>query len=315
MNKTAKILVVCHDAGGAEIVSSYVRKNSNRESFLCYVAGPAQKIFARKGIPTTVLTQKKYSLNTIFNSAGPIKYLLCGSSWASDLEKEFILFAKKIGLKTVVYLDHWMNYRERFGYPSQGWQKNVPTELWVGDSHALTLVKKDYQKFKDLKIKFVKNEYLKEVVVQSKMMSSDIVPTILFIGEPVSQAQNIFTTQKVPPITEFNVLAKILETVQKKNLLMTVLVRLHPAEQKNKYNSILKSYSKTISVRVSKEPDIVQDLVQATVVVGMSSMALALAYVAGKKTISVLSKPSRCPIPYPLIKLQSLTKLGSALSS
>ena len=46
----------------------------------------------------------------------------------------------------MVYLDHWMNYRERFGYPSQGWQKNVPAELWVGDSHALTLVKKDYQK-------------------------------------------------------------------------------------------------------------------------------------------------------------------------
>lgn len=314
-NATKKIIVVCHDAGGAEIVSSYVRKHSERESFLCYVAGPAQKIFARKGIPTVSLDRKNFLIKDILSTQGKIKYLLCGSSWASNVEKDFIFVAKELGITTVVYLDHWINYRERFGYPNKNWQKNLPEEIWVGDVYALKLAKQNYRSSKDLKIKLVRNEYFKEVVEESHNQPAHGLTTILFIGEPISEALNIYTDKKIPPVTEFDLLKKICETFHKRSSKVKVIIRLHPAESKDKYNALIKSFSRKIKVHVSREQYLVRDLARADVVIGMSSMALALAYVAGKKTMSVLPKPlSTCPIPFPLIKLRSFTSLERTLS-
>ena len=41
------ILVVCHDAGGAEIVSNYVESETQNNLIYC-VKGPAIKIFKKK---------------------------------------------------------------------------------------------------------------------------------------------------------------------------------------------------------------------------------------------------------------------------
>ena len=64
--------------------------------------------------------------------------LLCGSSWKSELELEAILKAKLQNKKSRVFLDHWINYNERF---CRNGEAITPDEFIVGDNEALLLAK------------------------------------------------------------------------------------------------------------------------------------------------------------------------------
>ena len=68
--------IVCHDAGGAEIISSSILQESLVVRFC--LEGPAIKIFERK-----LGTIKRESLLEVINNSSS---LLCGTSWESDLE-------------------------------------------------------------------------------------------------------------------------------------------------------------------------------------------------------------------------------------
>jgi len=61
----------------------------------------------------------------------------------------------------VSFIDHWVNYRERFGYPLKNWKNNLPDEIWAGDKYAFLIAKKLFNKI--LPIKLVKNPYFKEI--------------------------------------------------------------------------------------------------------------------------------------------------------
>ena len=54
--------------------------------------------------------------------------LVAGIGWCTT-KSWLILAAKEHDIHTIVYLDHWVNYRERFGYPRAGWEKNLPDEF------------------------------------------------------------------------------------------------------------------------------------------------------------------------------------------
>ena len=97
------ICVVSHDAGGAEILSSYVRQQDL--DCVYSLAGPAQKIFERKLGEVVSLP--------LVEALQQCEWLLCGTSWQSDLEWHAIALAKKMGKRTVAFLDHWVNYQER----------------------------------------------------------------------------------------------------------------------------------------------------------------------------------------------------------
>ncbi len=98
------VAIVCHDAGGAEIISSYIK----RHGLVCEyaLAGPALKIFKRKlGI------HHVKSVEYVINNS---EWLLCGTGWQSEFEWKAIQLARDMGKKSVAFLDHWTNYFERF---------------------------------------------------------------------------------------------------------------------------------------------------------------------------------------------------------
>src|SRR5262245_30427596 len=119
-----KVLIVSHDAGGAEILSSWCRREVGHEyDFL--IEGPAKNIFLRK-----------CSVQPNISPRPPYDLVLTGTSWASDLEKRYILWAKKQAIRVASFLDHWTQYEERF---SIGSIDTFPDEIWVGDAHAFRL--------------------------------------------------------------------------------------------------------------------------------------------------------------------------------
>ena len=114
------IAIISHDAGGAELLSSYV-KNVKNKYFFC-LSGPAIKIFRKK---LHKFTNRKLSFclkkcNEIVASTGE-----------TNFEIKAIKRFKAHEKKTTAVLDHWSKYKKRFLF-----KKNYifPNEIWASDN-------------------------------------------------------------------------------------------------------------------------------------------------------------------------------------
>ena len=145
------ITAVSHDAGGAELISNYL-KNKKKVQFV--LKGPAKKIF-KNNIKNPHLISLKKALN---NS----ELVICGTSAFSDLEKKAIIQCRKNKIKVVSWLDSWTNYKERFLLNNC---LNLPDEIWVSDNYAYKKAKNIFQNVKILK---KKNYYLKNIKEELK---------------------------------------------------------------------------------------------------------------------------------------------------
>jgi len=303
-NAKRNILVVCHDAGGAEVVSAYVKKNISEYSFKCVAIGPAEKIFKRKGLSRVMIY--KPEANALLNKEDYFQMVLCGTSGeSSKLESVFIKKAKSTGIKSIAYLDHWINYKERFGYPSKNWQKNIPDELWVADNYALILAKK---LFKKTKIKLVKNLYLKEIKREynKEKRKFKLKPqNILFMSEPLGTARS---SNKLSD--EHVILENIFNRVSEDNNAHHLVIAYHPKEKKDKYDALIKKYKNKITIQKQSKSR-TKDLVRAKLVIGMKSMALVVALMCGKKVISYLpGKADVCILPFKdIIRIKNISNL------
>ena len=102
------VVVVAHDAGGAEILSSLVRREraADLRQHVFVLEGPARQIFAAKlGAPENLPLDEALAMSSS---------VLCGTGWQSMLETDAIALARAQDKRSVAFLDHWVNYRERF---------------------------------------------------------------------------------------------------------------------------------------------------------------------------------------------------------
>lgn len=302
--KRKNILVVSHDAGGAQIISAYVKKFNNTYNFKCLVLGPALPIFKKKGIKN--LLDKNMASKLIKNKA--VNLVLTGTSWGSPIELEMIQSAKRESIPSTAYLDHWVNYRERFGYPSKNWKNNLPDELWVGDKYAFTLAKK----FFSIPVKRVPNFYFQEIKEKYKSIKKRIKPEkgkILFMDEPMSKSLG-----KKNNFDEFSTLKALLDYFSQRRLKNSLVICYHPSSQQDKYNKLLLRYPK---VKIEKQgKEILKDLAQSFLVIGMTSMILAVAAICKKKVISFIpNKSVMCPLPFlEIIKIRSTKELDKIVT-
>lgn len=314
MNKQdINILVVCHDAGGAEIVSAYVKKNLKKNRFVCLVVGPAEKIFKRKGLGRYLITDEKKAKNFLIKA----KELITGTGWGSSIELDFIKEAKKNRVKSISYIDHWVNYRERFGYPRKDWENKLPDEIWVGDKYAYNLARSF---FGNTRVTLVPNEYFKEIkrgykekVKKNKIKKSN---GILLISEPFGSNVNSFGDKSHNTNTEFDVLNYILKYFAENNLDNKIIFRLHPAENRDKYDKLLLNFKRKLKIKKSDSQDIYSDLVQCSTVVGVESMALVVAFLCGKKVISFIPiKNKNCPLPFEgIFRIRDMSEIGDFIT-
>ncbi len=301
-----RILVVCHDAGPGQIISAYVKKHMHVSRFYCLVSGPAQKIFSRKGLSHFIISKAR-ELALLESEA--IDTALCGTSWISNLEREAMRRARAKGIKSVVYLDHWTNYRERFGYPRKNWKENMPDELWVGDTHALKLAKRY---FKSHISRLVPNAYFQEIKAEYRSIrrrTKARVSDILFMSEPTMLAHKTFYEAGYM-YDEMDILKKVLDYLSKKNVRNAIAICYHPAEKKGKYNALLARYRGTLRFR-KQDKNILNDFAQAKLVIGRRSMALALAALCGRNVVSYIpDRKVAFPLPFKkIIKIRDINRL------
>jgi len=281
--------IVSHDAGGAEILSSWALRCN--EPYCLVLDGPAVGIFKRK-LGNCVLT-------SLDDAVCQSDWLLCGTSWASDLERNAIMKARLAGKKVVVFLDHWVNYRKRFQCEETDC---YPDEIWVGDDYAYGIAT---SQIPNVPISRHQNPYvadlkkrIKDTVRRGFKSGKYGSDQVLYVCEPIKEhALAQHGDERYWGYTEDDAVKYFLRYIDLLNLdAPSLRIRLHPSENKGKYDWALKGCP--CDAVISQEPDLLNDILASDVVVGCTSMAMYIGALAGKRVVSVIPEGGQpCSIP------------------
>ena len=277
------ISIVSNDSGGAEILSSLVKKKPNNYNFI--LTGPAKKIFKKK--------IGKFINENNFQILNTSKLVICGTGWQSNLEKKAIKYCLLNNIKVVAYLDHWINYKERFLLNNKYY---FPNEIWVGDKYAKKIAKKELKK-QNIKLKL--NPYFQDL---KKIFSSKInrrliskKKNILYLSEPIKNHVKKNSSKKTY-YNEYNCLDFFLKNINKICKKWSLKIRLHPAENTNKYEKFLKT--NVNNIKIGNKSSLFEDILNSDLVVGCNTMAMYIAILAKKKVYcSIPIKNIKCDIP------------------
>jgi hypothetical protein len=286
-----KVALIAHDAGGAEILASYAIFNKSK-NFEFVLSGPAVKVFNRRFESLEIKTFDEVILN--------VDWCLCGTGWQSDFEWRAIEQARLKGKRIVVFLDHWINYPERF---IRNGVQMLPDEIWVGDEYAERIA---INKFPGVNIRLVANPYWLEIKNQLAAIELDnkkYIKTkclnILYVCENTSEHARLrYGDESYFGYTEFDSIDYFLDNIASlTNKEVNIVIRPHPSDLQDKYEGILNTSS--VKVTISKEKNLINDIAGSDMVVGCESMAMVIGVLAAKKVISVIPNVNmRCRLPH-----------------
>jgi len=287
--------IVCCDAGGAEVVSSWLKKN--KKTFLLSARGPAKKIFQNlfKNI-------KFQPLSNLLNNSNEI---ITGTGF-TEFEINAIDLANKRNIKTIAILDHWVNYRERFYIKDT---LILPNEIWVCDKFAFEEAIKVFdkniiKKIRNPYIQRIKSEFFK---FKNQSIKENKAKKILYVGSPVSiNAKKKFNDELYFGYSEKDAInfffKKIKETKYKKYI---ICFRPHPSEKLKNYSWVTGKYADNFKIIFSKNDSLIHDIFSSNLIVGCNSMALVISAIACNKTTinAIPFKSIKNNIPYKKVSL------------
>lgn len=272
------VAIVAHDAGGAEILASYVAQNN----ICCKLAldGPAVNIFKRRFGTVEICTLEE--------ALSACDWCLCGTGWQSDLEWRAIEQTQNAQKRVVAFLDHWVNYRQRF---ERNGIQYLPDELWVGDVDAERLAR---EYFPCIPIQLVPNPYfieLKHKIADLEMRKSSVSDgekKVLFVCENISDHARLrYGDERYWGYTEFDAIEYFFENIKVfGDPIERVVIRPHPSDISGKYDWLLDKY--TGIVKLSDGKPLIEEIVESDRVVGCESMALVIGLLAQKKVVSCI---------------------------
>lgn len=276
MNNSEIVAIVAHDAGGAEILASYVAQNNIRYKLV--LEGPAINVFKRRFGSVEICTLEE--------AISACDWCLCGTGWQSDLEWRAIEQAQNAQKRIVAFLDHWVNYRQRF---ERNGIQLLPDELWVGDVDAERLAR---EHFPGISIQLVPNPYFIELkqkiadLEMSKGFFSEGGKKVLFVSENISNHARLqYGDERYWGYTEFDAIEYFLENI---NVLgdpvESVVIRPHPSDISGKYDWLLDKYPGIVNLSGGKP--LIEEIVESDIVIGCEGMAMVVGLLAQKKVVS-----------------------------
>lgn len=285
-----RIALFAHDAGGAEILLELLKASLEVGNFsvFCLKDSPCFKLLRVKKLQHHFqkINDDKKSIDEKLSSLQP-DLILYATGWQNHLEYHFLEYAKTHHIPSIAFLDHWTNYRERFGYPDKNWQNNLPDFIATHDKASEEKAKS----FGFNNVIGIKNYALLAQLKNFKPIEQS--DTLLFLSEPTSKvALTTFGDDCFWGFNEKEVFKNILASKEKfdcKNL----IIRLHPSDTAQTYQDIDKN---VIFSDVSLE----EDIARAKIIVGIDTVALYTAYLLGKKVLSYIPSDKRiCQVPLP----------------
>lgn len=295
------LCVVSHDAGGAEVLASYIARSKETCKFV--LEGPALNVFKRRLGDIEVITLE--------DALKECETFLCGTSWQSDLEWRAIASAKAAGKHSCAFLDHWGHYRERF---IRGGSEVLPDEIWVGDTSAVHLARAI---FPGIPLKFVANPYFEDIREQLSALRVDETERtleeglrILFVCEPLSEhGLKEFGDPLHWGYTEFDALHYLFSNLHALGSpIARVVIRPHPSERPSKYDDIAGQLGSLAHVGGKKS--LLTEIAECDVVAGCESMAMVVGLVAEKRVIATIP-PGGNPCSLPQTEIEFLQQIIS----
>ena len=289
--------VVAHDAGGAEIISSHIRRHKLDCSFC--LEGAAVGVIARKLGPVQSLPLKAL--------VERCDWLLCGTSFLSDLEWCAMGLARQASKRCVVVLDHWINYRQRF---VRNGEWHWPDEVWVGDALSAkiasetipevinTLVPNDY--FLDIL------EELSALPIPDRSQSAGL--RVLYVCEPLREdGVALYGDERYWGYTEEEALHYFLSHAHcLGNNIARITIRPHPQEALDKYDWVAEDFD--LPLVSGEKKSLLDQIVDCDVVVGCATMAMVVGLLAGKRVVSCIP-PGGKTIPLPQAEIENMSLL------
>ena len=270
------LCVVAHDAGGAELISSYIRRSQIECNFV--LEGPALSIFARK--------LGKLSTMPLSEGIARSDNILCGTSWKSDLEFSAITMAKVQGIPSIAFLDHWSNYKTRF---LRSGVTSLPDEIWVTDHHAQKIAKREIP---GCFARLVGNPYFEDIKDELERLPQINRPThgsLLFLSEPVSQhALEFYGDSNYFGYTELEALRYLLSNVSEfLKEVSHITIRPHPSDRQGKYGWVTSEFP-MLDFKLGGSDSLLSEISSSDIVTGCNSVALVIGVLAKKRVISVV---------------------------
>jgi hypothetical protein len=211
-------------------------------------------------------------------------WCLLGTSWQSDLEWRALGEARRLGKRAVSFLDHWVNYTERF---TRGGKQRLPDEIWVGDEEAQALAR---QHFPRTPVSLVPNPYFayvrQEIRRHEAARPAQTSPgaRVLFVCENLSEHARLrFGDERHFGYTEFDALEYFFAHLRNLGKVAQVTLRPHPSDAADKYAKVAAAHAPL--VRLSSGEPLLEEIAEADVVVGCESMAMVAALLAKKRVL------------------------------
>lgn len=255
--------VVCHDAGGANLVFS-ILAHHKPNNLKVYVEGPAIEIF-KNFFPD--LQQEKDLGSALYG----IEVLVSGTGWASNLEHDARRLAMSRGIRNVAVIDHWINYKVRF---FRNGELIKPDQIWVSDPFAFKIAQKQ---FPEISIRQIRNYYLDELIANIGCPPVGNSMEVLYILEPAR------SNWGKAILGEFQALEYFLSKLDKLQLSSDVVIKLrpHPSDEIGKYDAWI-AKTKNSALILEKKTSLQNAISRSHIVVGCESFALVVALMAGK---------------------------------
>lgn len=266
-------LLVSHNAGGAAVLAAWAAHQPSNMQFDCLLSGPAVGVFCQRLIRANLIAPTALAFNRY------TAVISSTSSAETAWETRWIEQARAQGIKTISMLDHWTNYVSRFLWRGE---YVFPDEIWVCDAYALTLAHNCQQQLPEYPpVQQVPNYYLQDLVnyIRARRDGAHTAGNILFVSEPSNNP--LYTAQQA--------LEQFLDYVQAEpSAYKTLRLRLHPREQQEDYAPIFNGWRGRMTIELSSNSRLEDDLCWASWVVGCQTMAMVVAQAAGIEVASCL---------------------------
>jgi hypothetical protein len=302
------IAVVSHDAGSSELLCALISHHLHNVQW---------HIFALPNSPMAHICQRlNLSFSPIGDGGMPLEMLkpdalFFGTGWQDKIERPFVEHCKKHCIPTVAFLDHWSNYRERFGHPHENWRDNCGDFTVVHDEKALFLAT-------TLGLPnplTLPNLYLQKLIEDASTKTVTPNQNLLFLSEPTDAvAKATYGDANYWGFTQYSALEDILQNFGNFGC-AGLTIRLHPSETGAGFKKITKKYPHIrIQINDAKTFDLMSQLQSAHIIIGFDTMALYTAALMGKTVLSYLPSQSReflLPLPKH-VQFRTLTPLKTS---
>jgi hypothetical protein len=302
MNRADNITAIAGDPGGANALGPVLQellREGRAVSALAY--GQAGSVWNRRAIPFVEVdgsitpAQAGERLKAV-----EVTRLLTGTSFNSlNLERRFIVGARRAGISSLTVLDFWSNYRVRFA-DERGELAFLPDRIAVMDDWA----RKDMiaEGFPPDRLCVTGQPAFDELAefrrsyspqqgqqVRARLGVGEDQRLVLFASQPLA---NVYGSDPSSPLfpgyTEHTVLEALIEALEKiasrRNEKVMLLVRPHPRENAD---DLRRPSTDHVRVVVDSQGDVRTIALTADLVTGMSTVLLVEACLLGCVVVSL----------------------------